>query len=219
LEFSQETRIAVLKLKQYRYKKENRMRKTSRREFTGQVVAGAAMVGIVPFLAGCPTATIDQVLNELNTWVPAAIATFDGVLSIINPAAGTALALLQKTIDGEWQALSGAISTYIHTVPPPANGLPQIIAFMSALQANLSQVIAALPPGLDQTILASSKAAFALLLATLIDIENRLQPSTPAIRAAAINSVLLPQPAKSTADFVKQINAIMAKNGQSLRVK
>jgi hypothetical protein len=195
------------------------MRKTSRREFTGQVVAGAAMVGIVPFLAGCPAATIDQVLNELNTFVPAAIAVFDGVLAVINPAAGTVLATLQKTIDGEWQALSGAISTLLHTVPPPANGLPQVIAFMQALQANLSQVIGALPPGLDQTILASSKAAFALLLATLIDIQNRLQPSTPAIRAAAINSVLLPQPAKSTADFVKQINAIMAKNGQSLRVK
>jgi hypothetical protein len=196
------------------------MRKTSRREFTGQVVAGAAMVGIVPFLAGCPTATVDQVLQELNTWIPAAIATFDGVLSIINPVAGTALALLQKTIDGEWQALSGAISTYIHTVPPPANGLPQVIAFMQALQANLTQIIAALPPGLDQNILTASKTAFALLLATLMDIQNRLQPTTVKLTAIAVGGgIQLPPPAKSAADFVRQINAIMAKNGQPLRVK
>jgi hypothetical protein len=179
-----------------------------------QFIGGMALLAATP--AGCPTPSPQSILDELNTWVPVAIATFDGVVAAINPAIGSALALLVPVVDGEWKALSGAISTYIHTVPPPAAGLPTMIAMMTALESNMDGVIAALPPGLAPNILAASKAAYALLLATLISIQSRLQPtSTPSLRAV-VSSV---PPAKSAKDFANQINSIMKANGQALRVK
>lgn len=182
----------------------------SRRQFTGHLAAGSlavALGGTTLTLEGC------SALNELETWVPVGLTAFDGIAAIVD-SVFTAVA---ATVDNLWAAVQNAINLYQHSTDPQNTRLDKIIATLDALSGGLTQALAALPISIPAAVLSAAKLGLSLLIATLVSIRNKLQPvPTPVVMTAAIGGTA---PAKSTKDFVNKFNAIMAANGQTLRVK
>jgi hypothetical protein len=183
----------------------------NRRQFAGHLVggvAGLALAGTSLTLEGC------SALNELETWVPVGLTAFDGIASIVD-GPFTAIA---TTVDNLWAAVQNAINLYQHSTDPQNTRLDKIIATLDALSGGLTQALAALPVSIPAAVLSAAKLGLSLLIATLVSIRNKLQPVTPP-PPAAMKAAIGVAPAKSTKDFVNKFNAIMAANGQTLRVK
>jgi hypothetical protein len=184
-----------------------------RRQFVGHLAAGSAVLALAGTsftLEGC------NALTELETWVPVGLTVFDGVASIVD-GVFTAVA---ATVDALWAAVQNAINLYQHSTDPVKTRLDKVIATLDALRDGLNQALAALPISIPAAVLAASKAALGLTIATLTAIRNKLEPAPAVIatHAAMAGAVTVP-PAKSTKDYKAQINAIMAANGQAFRVK
>lgn len=187
---------------------------------TALLVAEAGTASFV--LTGCPATSVAAVLQELYNWIPTAIVAFDGVVKLVD----TTLTAIGATVDVAWAVLQTAVSNYQHTTDPTTTMFDKIIAALDAVEASMTQIIAALPPGIPAAVLAAAQIGFALLLATLKDINGKLNPNPTAPQAAIhaasrVAMVALPTvaPATSVKDFVTKFNAAMAANGQALRVK
>jgi hypothetical protein len=182
----------------------------TRRQFTGHLVGGGlgvALAGGALTLEGC------SAIDDLESWVPVGLAAFDGVAAIVD----TVFTTISTTVDALWAAVENAISIYQHTADPTTTTLDKVIATLDALSGGLTQALAALPISIPAAVLAAAKAVLALTIATLKSIQARLEP-TSTTRAAAVKASAVP-PAKSKSDYVKQVNAIMAANGQTFRVR
>jgi hypothetical protein len=196
-------------------------------EVSGKGTLGSAALlatagGSVFVLEGC------NALDELTTWMPVGLSAFDSIVSLINPIAGSVLAVSVSTADSLWNAVSTAIANYQHTSDPTTTLLDKVIAALDALQGGLTQVLSAIPVSLSGAILLAVKGGFALLLATLKSIQGKLEPKVSANAKVMLKASRSPElaaaigttaPAKNKADFVSQFNAIMAANGQTVRLK
>jgi hypothetical protein len=191
----------------------------NRREFTGCLVGTAVLAYVGPNSCGN---SLQSVLNELNTWVPVAIVTFDGIVAFVD----SVLTVVAAGVDAAWKLLQGAITAYMHTADPTTTAFDRVIATLDAVETQMAAIVTQFPPGIPANILAAARSGFALLIATLKDIQQHLNP-TPTklqvgIRANSDRAmVTLPatKPARNAKDFANQINAIMAANDVALRVK
>ena len=180
-----------------------------RREFAGHLIGGAgvlALAGSTITLEGCTPA---GAWSELEQWVPVGLAAFDGVALIVD----TVFTAIAATTDALWAAVENAVSLYMHTADPTQTVLDKVIAALDALSGGLTQAIAALPVSIPANILAAARAVLNLTISTLKSIQAKIEPTSS--RKAAIMGT----PAKSTKDYVSQVNAIFAANGQTIRVK
>jgi len=188
----------------------------NRREFVGHLAGGAAIVALSASaveLEGC------NVLSELETWVPIGLSAFDTLVSFINPAAGSALAVVISTANSLWEAVATAIANYQHTTDPTATTLDKVIAAMDALEGGLSAVLAALPASIPAVVLKAVQFGFGLLLATLKSIRNAIEPTTglKALKPVTVTGVTS---AKSAKDFISQFNSqVCVPSGYSRRLK
>jgi len=182
-----------------------------RREFFG--VSGKGAVGLalvaatadVFVLEGCD---VGSVLSELETWVPVGLSAFDTLISYINPAAGSAIAVAIQAANVLWQAVATAVANYQHTTDPTTTLLDKVIAALDALQGGLASVLASLPTGLSPVIVKAVTFGFSLLLATLKSIQSKLEPAPASTSSKAANVIVNGvAPAKSGKDFIKQFNA------------
>src|ERR1700761_2470067 len=137
----------------------------NRRSFVGHLTTGAAagvLLGATTTISGCST------LDELETWVPVGLAAFDGIVTLINPAAGTTLELAVKGLDILWAAVATAIANYNHdTTDPKATLLQKIVAALVGLEGGLDQFLTTFLGGLPANVVSAVEAGFNLLLATL----------------------------------------------------
>lgn len=155
-------------------------------------------------------------IQQLKQWAPTVLTAFTGVVSIINPAAGSGLALADLAITKLF-APGGPVFAAINQYQ--ANpGTGTLANLTSALDAANSQFEAALndiPATLNQNDVKAVQASLLLLITTLESFEARLAPAPPvtqaAHRARAVVSGVTP--AKNRGDFVKKYNSIMAQNG------
>jgi hypothetical protein len=194
------------------------MQSITRREFHGHLVRGAmglALAGTSLSLDGC------NAWDELAEWVPVGLAAFNGLASIVD-GPFTAVA---TTVNALWAAVANAVSLYQHTTDPTNTTLDKVIAAMDALAGGLDQAIDALPVSIPAAVLSAAKLGISLLISTLKAIQAKIEPpatttSALAVRAhAAITHAVTVAPAKSRRDFISKFNAIMAANGQALRVR
>jgi hypothetical protein len=166
--------------------------------------------GSVGLLGGCTPASA---WNELETWVPVGLAAFDGVASIVD----TVFTSVAATVDALWAAVENAVSLYQHTTDPTATVLDKVIATLDALSGGLTQALAALPISIPAAVLIAARAILALTIATLKSIQAKIEPASAARKAALVASAV--PPATSTSNYIKQVNAIFAANGQAIRVR
>jgi hypothetical protein len=192
----------------------------NRREFTGCLIGTAVLAYAGP--NSCNTPSLQNVLDELNAWVPVAIVTFDGIVAFVD----SVLTAVAVAVDAAWRLLQGAITAYMHTTDPTTTAFDKVIAALDAVETQMAGIVAQLPPGIPANILAAARGGFALLIATLKDIQQHLNPTPTTVQAGiransarAIASLPATKPAKNAKDFANQINAIMVANGQTFRVK
>jgi hypothetical protein len=188
----------------------------TRRQFTGHLIGGGlgvALAGGVLTLEGC------SAWDELAEWVPVGLAAFDGLASIID-GPFTAVA---TTVNALWAALQNAVSLYQHTSDPTATVFDKVIAAIDALDGGLDQAIAALPVSIPAAVLSAAKLGISLLVATLKAIQAKIEPAGTATAAARPHAATVNATptagATSVRDFRNKFNAIMAANGQALRVR
>jgi hypothetical protein len=161
-------------------------------------------------IEGC---TPSSAWDELNTWIPVGLAAFDGVALIVD----TVFTIIASTTDALWAAVQNAVSLYLHTTDPTTTALDKVIAALDALQGGLAQALAALPVSIPAAVLAAAKAVLGLTIATLKSIQAKIEPNSMARK-----DVLKASPvaaANSTKDYISQVNAIFAANGQTIRVR
>jgi hypothetical protein len=161
---------------------------------------------------GC---TFGSVFSQIQAWVPVGLNAFNGVLTIlegagvINPIAGSAVALLIQTIQAAFAQLAADVQAYQSITPPPAGALAKIEATLGIIvthfQAFLSSInisdnkIVTLVVGLVQIIL-STIAGFQSQLPTAAAAASRtLQVSGQTIAIVPVK--------RSVKQFKKDFNA------------
>lgn len=173
----------------------------NRRAFVGTLTASAAGLALASTatLSGC------SALDDLETYVPIGLAAFDGIITLINPVAGSALDLAVKALDIAWTAVSTAIANYQHDTTDPKNTLlEKIIAALNSLVPALDQFLQTFLGGLPTGIQNAVEAGINLLIATLTSIAGRLGggPATLSAKAKLIT------PPANKSQFLAAYNAI-----------
>jgi hypothetical protein len=195
-----------------------------RREFMKKLtVAGASLrlLWISSVMLGSAALEGCISMAELSLWVGTGLEAFAGIVSIINPPAGSVLAIAVTTAEGLWKAVSAAITEYNDPSLPKSTTFQKVIAALTALQDGLQGVLDAIPVSIPAAVLIGIKAGLALLIATLNHFATHLPVPTGAQKPAPIKTAALSplqqrrivtaasvQPATSKSDFVKKFNAL-----------
>jgi hypothetical protein len=172
-------------------------------------------------------------MQKLEQYIPIGLQVFSGIVSIINPLAGTVLAGLTGLFSKLWGDLTKTISDY-NAAPAAgkATALEQVLTALDAVQGNLAKILSDV--NANSTAAQVAKAALLLLTSTLAAIEAQLAPQA-APKAVGIDHLghanllavphtvsigsnqLIVKPATSRADFIKQHNNIMLAAGYTDR--
>src|SRR5271167_4157706 len=153
----------------------------TRREFVtigGMTVIGAAGFG----LEGCTFATAIQ---QLQQWAPTVLSAFSGIVTIINPAAGSALAIATLAITklfGVGGPIPAAISAY--QASPGTTTLSTLISVLNAANGQFEAVLNDIPTTLNSNDVKAAQASLLLLVTTMDAFEARLAPAPPVATAA-----------------------------------
>ena len=173
-------------------------------------LAVATLVGPALFeLEGCTP----QGIAKLESWIGVGLLDFQGIVSIINPPAGSALTAAVTIANAAWADVQAAITAYQQApAASKATFLGKVTVVVNALMGQIANVLGLVPGAAEYT--ATAKAVLLLIISTLQAIATGLPTTTTtaAVRSAAITSLTLPPPAKNAKDFQGQVNQIL-KNG------
>ena len=165
-------------------------------------------------LEGCPT----NVWDDLKTWIPEGIYVVDTIVTIVNPAAGSVLALASAALPKLWTAVEDAVTEYQSTTPPPTGTLQKVTTALQDLSDQLSEVLAALPVSVPSIDILLIQTGLKLVIATLNFYISKTG-GTPTVKAkTAMVKGPVVQAATSRADFVKKFNAIGLKRADGTPV-
>jgi hypothetical protein len=178
----------------------------NRREFI--TIGGMTAAGFG--LEGC---TFASAIQELQQWAPTVLTAFSGIVTIIDPPVGSALALATLAITklfGTGGPIPAAISAY--QAAPGTGTLGTLLAVLSAANAQFETVLSDIPATLNPTDVQAVQASLLLLITTLESFAARLAPTPPVTQAAHTARAVQVgvHPAKDRKDFVKKWNAIWA---------
>lgn len=187
----------------------------NRRDMLRTTVSGVAvctLTGAAMLEEGCTTG---DALAQLNKWLPVGIQAFAGVVAIINPAAGSVLAVAVTTAKALWADVSAAVAAY-NAAPAASKAtvLGKVETALGALISGLPDVLKQIPGGAEYANTVT--AAIDLVLATLSAIDANLGGVPPVAQATATaRTAKITKAATNGADFKKQFNQILANGGYS----
>jgi hypothetical protein len=182
---------------------------------------GVMLLCLVFVIQGC---TFASAMAELEQWSPTVLTAFAGVVSIINPPAGSALALSAAEIPKVWALVDAAINQY--KTNPGTGSLANVTAALAAANAQFNQFLSVIQANPNSQDAKAAEAGMLLLIVTLQSIQAKLGPTvaptptaptitfTATARAASMGIVA----AKSNKDFKKKWSQLMIANGHSERV-
>src|SRR5579863_5486389 len=168
---------------------------------------------VLPQAFSCATA-----IKELEAWSPTVLNAFAGVVALVNPQAGSALAIAGAEIPKVWGVVQAAISNY--QANPTTGTLNEVTAALNAANSQFNAFLAAIQQNPNSNEAKAAEAGMLLLVTTLESIQARLATVAPATQNAhmARAVTLGVSPAKNNADFKKRWNVIMTANGHPERV-
>jgi hypothetical protein len=187
----------------------------------------AITLSLMLAVTGC---TFASAMSQLQTWAPVGLTAFTGIVSILNPAVGSPLAVWSGRVIKVWGDMQAGIRAYNDA--PAANKatrMGELLTVLDAVQGELKQGIADLGANPSSVDVQAAQAALLLLQTTLATIEAKLAPKAPApvaathtqhttefegARTVRVNkSTLTIGPVTSGSDFKKQFNVIMQHAG------
>ncbi len=161
--------------------------------------------------------SFSSAIANLAKWAPTVLTAFSGVVTIINPAAGSGLALADLAINklfGVGGPVLTAISAY--KANPGTTTLQNLTTALYEANTQFSAALADIPANMNPNDVKAAEAGLLLLVTTLESFEAQLGIQPPATanahhvaRAVTVGVV----PAKSLSDFKKKWNQIMQTNG------
>ncbi len=166
-----------------------------------------------------------DVVSELETYLPIGLTAFSGVVSIINPIAGSALSIASGLATKLWGDITPALNNYT-AAPASAKSTP-LGELLTALQSAEGQVSVvdsdlATAVNINQTDLKASQAVLLVITATLSSIQAKLAKSTPTVAApappAAVASARAARPS-TVAVGTQTLDVTAASNGKDFRNK
>lgn len=170
--------------------------------------------GAVLSLEGCPA------MDALEQWLPEGIYAVDAIVTALNPAAGSILAIATAALPKLWIAVQNAITEYKSTNPPPVGTLAKVATALQDVSDQLTDVLGALPVSLPNLDILAIEAGLKLVIATLnyFAQKNGATVSAKARTAAVAKSGTPVAPATSRADFAKKWNALGIKRADGSAV-
>lgn len=164
--------------------------KSSRRAFLKVASVGAAVGVVAPaavFVAGCSTAWVQTVLNDLPTVVNivgsivAVISTATGN-GALNGVVGAAITVAVNALTASLKAFQDAVNAYNSN---KSTGLNGVIAALQAAQTDAQKVIATLPAG---TVSTTVQTIIVAAIGTVITVLSSIQAIIPGAAPAAVTA-------------------------------
>jgi len=116
----------------------------NRRKFVGALTGAAILAGTTITLEGC------NVWADIQAWVPAGIAAFESVVTLVAPMAAPALNTIATTVEAGFSALAAAVNQYINApAASKATFKQKVLLIFSQLQGDLQAFLAAV--NIEQT--------------------------------------------------------------------
>ena len=166
--------------------------------------------------------SFSSAIANLAKWAPTVLTAFSGVVTIINPAAGSGLALADVAITklfGVGGPVLTAISAY--QASPGTTTLQSLTSALYAANTQLNTALADIPTNMNPGDVKAAEAGLLLLVTTLESFEAQLgiQPPATANAEHVARAVTLGvTPAKNLNDFKKKWNQIMQANGHQAQM-
>lgn len=166
--------------------------------------------------------SFSSAIANLAKWAPTVLTAFSGIVTIVNPAVGSGLALADVAITklfGVGGPVLTAISAYQSN--PGTTSLQSLTNALQDANAQLNTAFSDIPANLNPNDVKAVEAGLLLLVTTLESFEAQLgiQPPVTANAAHVSRAVAVGvAPAKNLNDFKKKWNAIMVANGRSAQV-
>jgi hypothetical protein len=163
------------------------------------------------------------------------LQVFAGVVSIINPPAGSGLAIAAGIIPKLWGDATKAVTAYQSASADKNTKLGEALVALNVLQTQLNQMLIDLGTNPNSTDAQAAKASIALLATTLLTMQQNLAktpgappspspppplPGAPSSITAVPNTVVVGttsvavKAAASPSDLKRQYNQIMQLAGQ-----
>lgn len=182
-------------------------------------VLSVAICMVMLYAQAC---SFSSAIANLAKWAPTVLTAFSGVVTIINPAAGSGLALADVAITKLF-GVGGPVLTAISAYQASANTttLASLTSALQAANAQFSAALADLPPGLNPQDEQAAESALLLLTTTLEAFEAQIGVQPPAAANAqhvARAMALGVAPAKDLKDFDKKWNQIMQSTGHQAQM-
>src|ERR1700689_589130 len=127
-------------------------------------------------------------IKELEQWSPTVISAFTGIVTILNPAAGSGLALADIAIQklfGVGGVVPNAIAAY--QANPGTSTLSDVTAALAAANTQFNAALAAIQQNPNSQDAQAAEAGMLLLIVTLESIQAKLGTTvtTPVATSAA----------------------------------
>ena len=171
-------------------------------------------------VAGCDAASV---FSQLVTWAPLGFKALAGIITLINPAAGSALSIAFGLANTLWSNLTAAITNYQNdTSASKATTLGKLIDALDALGSQITSIISNLSSyvSVSPVILMAAQAALSIIETTLSSIASHLSTTAKSAKAArapvTVNGVTISVTAATSGkDFQNRYNTNMKAAGHT----
>lgn len=178
----------------------------NRRKFVGSLASGAAAIALAGGsleLAGC------NVWAEIQAWVPAGVAAFESVVTLVAPLAAPAINTLATTVEAGFSALAAAVNQYINApAASKATFKDKVLLIFSQLQGDLQAFLSAVNIDAANPILKIVLGLVDIIVSTITGFLTQIGAPVPAptMKLASVSITISPVK-RDRKQFVKAFNA------------
>jgi len=186
----------------------------NRRKFVGALASGAAAVALGTSMEGC---TLGSVWAEIQAWVPAGVAAFESIVTLVVPLAAPGINTIATTVEAGFAALAAAVNQYLNAPAASKATLEQkVLLIFSQLQGDLQAFLSAVNVDGTNPIVKIVLGLISIIVSTITGFLGQIGTPPPAatMRMAGVSLNITPS-ARNRAKFVKDFNTACVAAGHS----
>jgi len=183
---------------------------SARRQFFSHLAQGAgvlALAGTGMELGGC---SLGSVWAQIQAWVPAGIAAFESVVTLVAPLAAPGIDTIATTVQAGFAALAAAVNQYLNAPAASKATLEQkVLLIFSQLQGDLQAFLSAVNVAGTNPIVKIVLGLISIIVSTITGFLGQIgtPPVTPASLTLGGSTIAITPASRNRAQFVKDFNA------------
>ena len=187
--------------------------KLTRREFAaiavGELIGAAGIAGFV--VGGCNAA---GVWSEIETWLPKGIASFEAIVTLVDPIASPTIVAAAELVRAGFAVLSAAVDQYIAApAADKATFLGKVQTAFTAVTQNINQFLAAIGQS-AKPIVKLAVALATIILSTIEGFMQQIGPApVPATLRVGAETVTVAPVQRNKKTFIADFNAACVAGG------